>query len=275
MLGGAKPGRKGVYVAFGRAIAQEAKKTFPRDVHCATAHSFAFGAVGKQFAHRLNGPRIPAWETAKILGIDEPMRATKDTLLAPQQVARLAMETVGNFCKSADRQPLARHVPRKPGFDDPGCMAALRDALPALAAKAWADLTSKDGRLRFDHDVYLKMWQLSGPGLPADYVLLDEAQDADPVIAAVVLAQSHAQLIAVGDRCQSIYGWRGAIDAMSNFPADVSLPLAKSFRFGHAIADEANKWLEVLDSPLRLRGHEPVRSVVTSLSGVRFPVTLV
>jgi hypothetical protein len=265
MLGGAKPGRKGVYVAFGREIAQEAKRTFPRDVQCATAHSFAFGAVGRQFAHRLNGPRMPAWEVARVLGINEPIRATKDVLLAPQQVARLAMETAYNFCKSADREPLARHVPRKPGFDGPDCLAALRDVLPPLAARAWTDLTSREGRLRFSHDVYLKMWQLSGPRLPADYVLLDEAQDADPVIAAVVLGQSHAQLIAVGDRCQSIYRWRGAIDAMSKFPADVRLPLAQSFRFGHAIAGEANKWLQVLDSPLRLRGHDPVRSVVATI----------
>jgi superfamily I DNA/RNA helicase len=97
-------------------------------------------------------------------------------------------------------------------------------------------------------------------------VLLDEAQDADPVIAAVVLAQSHAQLIAVGDRCQSIYRWRGAIDAMSKFPADIRLPLAQSFRFGHSIAGEANKWLDILQSGLQLRGYERVPSSLGPLA---------
>src|SRR5215216_5677207 len=110
------------------------------------------------------------------------------------------------------------------------------------------------GRLRFTHDCYLKLWQLSDPHLPADYVLLDEAQDANPVVAAIVDRQAHAQRILVGDRCQAIYGWRGAIDAMSRFHADHRLCLSQSFRFGPAIASEANKWLQLLDAPLHLRG---------------------
>jgi hypothetical protein len=266
MLGADKPGRKGIYVAYNRAIAQDAKKSFPPNVNCATAHSFAFGAVGRQFAHRLNGPRVPAREAARILGITGPLQVAKNMTLAPQQTARLVMETVARFCRSADRVITGVHVPRKPGLDGPEALAGLRSALPPLAAKAWGDLTSTEGQLRFDHDVYLKMWQLSGPRLPADYVLLDEAQDANPVIAAIVQAQSHAQLIAVGDRCQAIYGWRGAVDAMTQFPADVRLPLAQSFRFGPAVAGEANKWLEILNASLRLRGHAPVRSVVSSLA---------
>jgi superfamily I DNA/RNA helicase len=64
----------------------------------------------------------------------------------------------------------------------------------------------------------------------------------------------------VGDRCQAIYGWRGAIDAMARFQADQRLVLSQSFRFGPAIATEANKWLALLDAPLRLRGFQQVRS---------------
>ena len=141
-------------------------------------------------------------------------------------------------------------------------MAVLRQALVPLAQRAWADLSDPEGRLRFTHDCYLKLWQLSDPRLPADYVLLDEAQDANPVVAAIVDRQTHAQRILVGDRCQAIYGWRGAIDAMSRFHADQRLCLSQSFRFGPAIAAEANKWLQLLDAPLRLRGHQPIRSTV-------------
>jgi hypothetical protein len=266
MLGAERPGRKGIYIAYNKAVSQDAKKTFPGDVKCATAHSFAFGAVGRQFAHRLNAPRVPAWETARILGIIGPHRVTKDMVLAPQQTARLAMETVARFCHSADQVPTGLHVPYKPGLDSVEAMAALREILPPLAAKAWQDLTSAEGQLRFTHDVYLKMWQLSRPRLSADYVLLDEAQDADPVIAAIVTSQSHAQLIAVGDKCQAIYGWRGAVDAMTSFPAQVRLPLAQSFRFGAAVAGEANKWLGILNASLRLRGDGRIRSVVTGLA---------
>ena len=72
----------------------------------------------------------------------------------------------------------------------------------------------------------------------------------------------------VGDRCQAIYGWRGAIDAMSRFQADQRLCLSQSFRFGPLIAAEANKWLQLLDAPLRLRGFE---RIISTVGPVPFP----
>ena len=76
MLGTERPGRKGIYIAYNKAIATDAKRSFPGDVQCATAHSFAYGAVGRMFRHRLNGPRIPAAQTAKTLGITRPLTVT-------------------------------------------------------------------------------------------------------------------------------------------------------------------------------------------------------
>lgn len=87
------------------------------------------------------------------------------------------------------------------------------------------------------------MWQLSRSVIPAGFIMFDEAQDANPVTAFVVQDQDSAQVIAVGDSCQAIYGWRGAIDALSEWPADGRLHLTQSFRFGPAVAAEANKWL--------------------------------
>ncbi|NIL64925.1 UvrD-helicase domain-containing protein [Salinispora arenicola] len=98
--------------------------------------------------------------------------------------------------------------------------------------------------MTFTHDVYLKLYQLSRPRIPADYVLLDEAQDLSPVMASLFHFQTHAQRIMVGDSAQAIYGFRGAIDAMRKFTADQHLTLSQSFRFGPPIAREANKWLD-------------------------------
>jgi len=266
MLANAAPRRRGVYVAYNRAIADDAKRTFPSNVTCATAHSFAFRTVGRQFAHRLRGPRMPARQIAKTLGITQPIRIDAGRILAPQQAARLAMDTVARFCHSAAPEVSPRHVPKLPGLDDPGAVATLREVIVPLAARAWEDLSDRDGSLRFTHDHYLKMWQLSGPRFPADFVLLDEAQDANPVVQNVVERQGHAQRILVGDRCQAIYGWRGAVDAMATFAADTRLALSQSFRFGPLIADEANKWLEVLEAPLRLRGADQVTSRITPLA---------
>jgi hypothetical protein len=263
MCAAATPGRCGVYLAYNRAIADDAKRSFPPSVTCATAHSFAYRAVGASFRDRLNGPRMPARETARILGIAGPTRINPERVLAPDQVARIAMETVGRFCHSADAQVGRRHVPAKPGLDDPASMAALAAAVLPYAERAWADVTRRDGQLKFTHDVYLKLWQLSGPRLPADFVLLDEAQDANPVVADIVRRQA-AQQVLVGDRSQAIYGWRGAVDAMATFEGR-RLALSQSFRFGQAVADEANKFLELLAAPLRLRGHERIASSVGEL----------
>jgi hypothetical protein len=266
LLANAAPGRRGIYVAYNRAIADDAKRTFPQNVTCATAHALAFRAVGRHLAHRLRGPRMPARQIAKTLGITQPVRIDAGRILAPQQAARLVMDTVARFCHSAapDLQPW--HVPKLPGLDDPAALATLGAVVVPLAGRAWADLASRDGSLRFTHDHYLKLWQLAGPRFPADFVLLDEAQDANPVVQDVVERQHHAQCILVGDRCQAIYGWRGAVDAMATFAADQRLALSQSFRFGPPIAEVANKWLQVLEAPLRLRGASQVTSKVAPLA---------
>src|SRR5215475_1576728 len=54
--------RRGLYVAYNRAIANDAKASFPAGVQCSTAHSLAYQAIGKNYRSRLNGPRMPARE---------------------------------------------------------------------------------------------------------------------------------------------------------------------------------------------------------------------
>jgi hypothetical protein len=264
MLAETAPRRRGMYITYGKAIADEAAQTFPRQVRCSTAHSLAFRAVGFQYKDRLGGSRQPARVVANILGIDTPIDVGGDMLIAPQQAARLAMGAVRLFCTTADPKIEPFHVKPVNGFEKPEVAEALRDQIADLARKAWTDLTSTRGQLKFTHDHYLKIWQLSYPKLPTDYVLLDEAQDADPVIASIV-GNQQCQRIAVGDEAQAIYEWRGAINAMAKWPGK-RLHLTKSFRFGPAVAHEANKWLEALDAPLRITGHDPIPTRIATLA---------
>jgi hypothetical protein len=260
MLAESAPRRRGLYIAFNRAIAGDARATFPRNVQASTAHSLAFRAVGYQYRERLDGPRVPARLAAQILGINGPTHIGDDVpILAPQQVARITMATLARFARSADREPHAGHVPATPRFDTPAQRHALAAEIVPLARRAWTDLTATRGRLKFTHDHYLKLWQLSYPVLPCEFVLFDEAQDADPVVMSIIGNQPNAQRIVVGDSAQAIYEWRGAIDAMDKFPGK-RLTLSKSFRFGPAVANEANRWLHELDAPLRLTGHDPIPS---------------
>src|SRR5262245_57460276 len=62
--------RRGLYVAFNKAIADEARRRFGANVECRTAHSLAFRAVGRSYQDRLRAQaRIPAAQTAELLGI--------------------------------------------------------------------------------------------------------------------------------------------------------------------------------------------------------------
>lgn len=260
MMAEAAPDQRGVYVAYNKAIATDAASSFPSSVVCKTAHSFAYRAVGIKYKHRLNGPRVTGRQAAGILGIHVPFQVSDEAALRPDQLARLALDTVQRFCYSADAEIAEKHVPFIPNTEG----SDLKTFIAPFARKAWEDIKDKSGRLKFQHDHYLKMWAMSNPNLNADFVLLDEAQDANPVIAQVVENQN-CQKIMVGDRCQAIYGWRGAVDAMSRFDADRRLVLSQSFRFGPAVAVEANKFLDLLEAPLRLTGFDQIASTVEAL----------
>jgi superfamily I DNA/RNA helicase len=257
------PRDKFQYVAYNRAIADDAKRSFPRNTTCQTMHSIAFRAVGFKFKDRLGGARMRGKEIANFLGIKHGFLIREGNFLRDWQLAMKTMETVRNWCYSADREIGPQHVAWIPGAE--ATFDELSQMLAGFARKAWQDIMRENGVLKFEHDHYLKMWALTNPQIYADYILLDEAQDANPVIAGVVLAQD-AQKILVGDRNQQIYAWRGAVDAMQNFDADWRLLLSQSFRFGEAVANEGNKWLRLLGNTVPLKGWHEIESEVCELS---------
>ncbi|WP_366929111.1 3'-5' exonuclease [Mesorhizobium sp.] len=110
-------------------------------------------------------------------------------------------------------------------------------------------------------DGFLKLWGLSKPQIAADYILLDEAQDTNPVVLDVLRRQS-AQLVYVGDRYQQIYEWRGAVNAMEAIETDATVSLTQSFRFGPEIASEASRILRRLGESVPLIGNPAMRSRV-------------
>lgn len=257
-------GRDGLYLAYNKAIQVEAASRFPSWVPARTAHSLAYRAVvNDTVKDRLQGERLPWYRVADVLGINGVYsQGTKR--LATGSLARLTAEMVDRFCQSAATEISVRHRPYVEGIDD---LDDLGEKLLPYARAYWEDLQRPNGRMRFTHDHYLKLWQLTDPVLDAEFVLFDEAQDANPCIAHIVAAQK-CQRVYVGDRAQAIYGWRGAVDAM-DIPGVDKAYLSKSFRFGPAIAEYANTWLEQLDTPLRLEGFEEISSSIGPLAQPR------
>jgi len=268
-LAEAKPKSKGNYIAFNKSIVDEAKSKFPRNVVCSTAHGLAFRAIGRNYASRLNGNQrlsfnqVAEWVGAKKYSFQS---AISNHILEPAQVARYAQATVQNFCKSIDFQMSEAHVemPLVIASNTPLKLDFAMTILP-LAEKIWNDVSLYEGFMRFSHDYYLKMWQLARPTIGADYILFDEAQDADPVMLDVINSQSHSQLIYCGDQFQAIYEWRGATNALKLVNVDEHLWLTQSFRFGEAIASEANKFLDMLESPKKIKGLPSINSKVQGI----------
>lgn len=250
--------RHGRYLAYNRAIARDAASRFPTTVTCKTAHALAYAAVGHRYTRRLNAPRRPAWQTGQDLGITKPVRIGEREL-SPKTLSYATLRTVIRFCHSADPTINHHHVPHLRGLEDRPLHNQLTQLITPFARKAWADLQHlEDGKVRFDHDHYLKIWSLTNPKIDADFLLLDEAQDTNPVVEQIFNNQrSHAQLVMVGDSAQAIYQWRGAKDVMTGFDG-TALALSKSFRFGPRLAHEANRWLAIADAPIRLQGSEAV-----------------
>ncbi|MGW7529812.1 UvrD-helicase domain-containing protein [Streptomyces sp. NPDC054783] len=260
--------RRGRYLSYNRSIAQDATARFPNTVQCKTTHSLAYAAIGHRYTRRLNAPRRPAWKTGRILGLTEDI-CIGERKISQRALSNTLLRTVSRFCHTADQTITHRHVPKLRGLEDKDLHRELADHIVPVAHKAWKDLQNpNDGCVRFEHDHYLKIWALTQPKLDADYLLLDEAQDTDPVVEAIFLAQSdHAQLVMVGDSAQAIYHWRGAKDVMTGFNG-TQLTLSQSFRFGPHLAAEANLWLHLANAPIRLTG---TPTVPTEIGPVAYP----
>lgn len=276
----ANPGVRFKYLAFNRSIVDEASASFPQNCEVRTFHSHAYRAIVKNprsdFGRRLNAPRMRSDQVARQLGIHQfnITYGTQSKVLQPGYLAGAVMRAIGRFCDSADTHPHHGHFEYIDGIDAPeggkktyDNNDRVRGYLEPFLALAWADLTATTGRLRFDHAHYLKMWELGAPRIDADALIVDEGQDLNPVMLSICEQQTdHLQLVAVGDSQQSIYGWRGAVDALDRFDVDVTLYLTQSFRFGPAIADVANAILTKLDAELRLTGLSTIASDVARLT---------
>jgi hypothetical protein len=280
--------RKGQYVAFNKDIVVETGQKLKRDgvdwrqANAKTAHSLAFkwrakSSDGPAFIHRLNtGKRESSARSAARLGI-EPLKVMvgdQPKYLTPAYQVGHVMTAIKVFCNSAEPEPTRRHIPYVEGIDLPDGAGRrtytnnrlLADALADALGRAWTDLCNPNGNMRYEHDVYLKQWQLSQPRIPyCDFLLFDEAQDASPVMLDVVQHQAAygTQLVYVGDSQQQIYEWRGAVNALASVAGCERTFLTQSFRFGPAIAEQANAILEQIEgAELRLKGHPPLQSYV-------------
>jgi len=176
-------------------------------------------------------------------------------------IARLAYKAVLRFINTPDMELTKEHVDfcvqigiktEKTFYE-----GEFRPHLLGLAKKIWKIMSDAESVFPITHDSYVKLWQLTDPVIDYDVVLVDEAQDTNPVMQYIFSLyaenRENGQIIYVGDEKQSIYGFRGAVNAMAlakeNTKEVRSHYLTQSFRYGRRTACLANTILSVSRRP--------------------------
>ncbi|WLF84188.1 UvrD-helicase domain-containing protein [Moraxella sp. ZY210820] len=261
--------KRGMYLAFNKSIADEAQQKFHQNVNCRTFHSLAFRSVPRNITDKLRLPRLSPSFLAQEYRL-EPItlrrlmggRYEKYTFM-PSRLANVVSNGVSYFCSTASQYPGPRHL-QAPDWLHQDDIEHLQQHLYPALERRWLDSINPQHQAGIGHDIYLKLWALSEPNIPCDYILFDEAQDADPLMLGILLKQKNTQVIYVGDAHQQIYAWRGAVNAMQKLPLAESR-LTTSFRFGEPIAEVANHFLSALDEKVPLLGNPNHQSkVITS-----------
>lgn len=247
----ANPDSRMLYLAYNRAVRDEAEQKFPFNVECKTSHQLAWPNFGRHYQQRLTG-------NLRITDVARQLNTRHWPL------ARVATITLNAFLCSADCQFGLQHLP-----DENARSGLSAEKILAAAQLLWRESVRQDGVFPVTHDVYLKRYQLSEPNLAKRWqtVLFDEGQDANPVTQALVLSQ-RCNVVMVGDRHQQIYRFRGAENALdAEQLADAEqLCLTHSFRFGPGVARVANMLLKRQGETLPLVGNGGEDNVVASLS---------
>lgn len=250
--------RRGAYICFNADGAKEAKPKFEgTNVTPSTTHGLAFRAMVKAFGpEKLTGGLNGGFLAAR-MGLPT-IDVAADVTLSPRGHGALVLDTIKRYCSSDKDHIEPWHVPFEGRLDDRITDAKDRRDLAVriavTAQRTWERMCDPRNDLPLTHDGYLKLWALSRPTIPGEFIFLDEAQDSSNVVLGVLKHQS-AQLVAVGDKHQQIYEWRGAVNAMTALPCEVEAQLTTSWRFGPKIAEHATEILRLLGEPVPMKGN--------------------
>ncbi|KXS55402.1 MAG: hypothetical protein AWU57_181 [Marinobacter sp. T13-3] len=259
--------RRGRMVVFNNAARWDAKARMPEQIVVTTGHGMAHDSIIKAsaaFAKKLqwvlDHPRheIPPGTIANEFSLP----SLPNHQCSVRELAVAVKHTLRAFLISADFDIDTHHIPEEvlpltlrmelsPRLTD------LKGLIVEHTRAVWKRMSSEYDTFPIDHDGYLKLLHLRGTQLaePEHLWLLDEYQDTNPVMDAIISGQP-GQKVYIGDPYQQIYGWRGAINAMADKIAEglPVLPLSRSFRFNHQVAGAANLLLKGMGETTPLVG---------------------
>lgn len=202
----ANPNAKILYTAFNRAVINEAKHKFPKNVEVRTWHSLAYQQM-------ITNNDFKTINKLDYFDLQIPLALSKYEYF-------IFNNQLKDFMCSKDKE-----------FPN--------DLIKKLFTLA------KSGAIPYTHDMYLKEFQMLPNNQKDldlyDFILLDEAQDTNEVQLDIFL-DNNCKKILVGDTFQNIYGFRGtnAINALEeNLNIKYDKKLSSSFRCKQEILDRA------------------------------------
>ena len=245
-----------LYLAFNKSVKDEAIRKFAEagvsNVSVETAHSLAYRGIVRRFGFEV-GFHSPLM-IAQFLFPNQHL--TPDHFITATHIQHFA----ALFCNSTATK--VQEIDYRTFVKDPAEKKRISNHYDQLELHTRQYLAAMHKRqIACSHDFYLKLFQLENPQLQYDCILFDEAQDASPVMVAIVKGQNHAIRVVVGDSHQQIYRWRHAVNSMELFDYP-QYRLSQSFRFPQLIADLAVETVRTkrhfMPMPdIVLRGTEP------------------
>lgn len=227
----ARPESKMLYLCFNNKASKEAEEKYKSQNITNTRTSTIHGLASQTKKRYENANKFSTRVSIK----DIEKRFGYSTKLS-----WLILETIKNYCYSSDREISIHHMPTLIDKESKAASILIKES-----QGVWNRMVSLQDTSPISYDHYLKIFQLSSPKLDYDYILLDEAQDSNPLTLSILEDQrKNTRTILIGDENQAIYSWRGAKNAMKQWSAEKRLKLTESFRFGDSIASLANTVLK-------------------------------
>lgn len=232
-----------LFLAFNKSIADELKS---RGVNARTFHSLTYSAVTKFMGVR-------EVDSNKLRKLCDKYMTGEDYSMYNAFVCRLVglARQVGIGCLVPDTEQAWMDICIQHDLEPESEFADLGRGLE-LAQKL-LQVSCAEGGVDFDDLLYLAVKE--GITLPKfDFIFVDEAQDTNAIQRALLRKVMHkdSRLVAVGDKAQAIYGFRGADSESLNMIATEfnckKLPLTITYRCSQAVVNYARQWCPELEA---------------------------